>query len=198
VATADAARHSEALGILTLISWLCTVSLGAYMLATVVGRDGLRRQRTVRDGLPPGVLISHFSLALTALLIWVGYLATGWAALAWSAVGLLTPAFGLGICTVTLWTPYPGPGSEPADGKAAGSPGHRPARRLSDETLARALTDDVLASELVEDLLASMPSSTSPEAKRRRGPWTVVIPFGHGMAAVATFVLAVVTAAGAG
>jgi hypothetical protein len=105
--TGVASAQSKALGIVTLVAWLFTAGIGAYMLRTLVSRGGLRQQRAVRDGLSPAVLFGHFGLASTGLAAWVSYLATGWTALAWSAVGLLMPAIGLGICTVTLWTPYP-------------------------------------------------------------------------------------------
>ena len=189
------------LGVATLIMWLSTAGMGAYMLATVVGRDGLRKQRAVRDGLHPAVLVGHFSLALTGLVVWASYLATGWAALAWSAVGLLMPAFGLGLCTVILWTPYPGPHADPGGAGPAGGMLTQPAEDmlaggLTDEVLARALTDDVLASKLVDQVLASVPADPSQAVKKPRSYPSALIPFSHGIAAVATFVLAVVTAAG--
>ena len=187
------AHHSRTLAILTLITWLFTAGVGSYMFHTLASRGGLRRQRAVRDGLPPAALFGHFGLAITALLIWVSYLATGWIALAWTAVGLLMPAIGLGICTVTLWTPYPRfPAVASADPAASA---------LTDELLARALTDHVLAGQLVDEVLANVPADLSRAAgkravPKRRGPVAVLIPVGHGMAAVATFALAVVTAAG--
>lgn len=117
-----ASAQSRALGIATLVAWLCTAGIGAYMLGTLVSRGGLRQQRAVRDGLSPKVLFGHFGLAISGLATWASYLATGWEPLAWSAVGLLVLAIGLGICTVTLWTPYPhrpaaagaGPRTDPA------------------------------------------------------------------------------------
>jgi manganese efflux pump family protein len=207
VPTAAASARGGALGIVTLVTWLSTAGIGAYMFGTMAARGGLRQQRAVRDGLPPGVLFGHFGLAITGLVVWVGYLATGWAALAWSAVGLLMPAFGLGICTVILWTPYPAPPSAASGGPLAG-PGAGPAGgmlaspaedvltgRLTDEVLARALTDEVLARRLVEDVLARVAAGQSRSARRPRGHMAALVPFGHGLAAMATFVLAVVTAA---
>jgi hypothetical protein len=201
VPSAAVSAHGGALGIATLITWLFTASLGAYMLATVVGRGGLRKQRAVRDGLPPAVLVGHFSLAITGLVVWASYVATGWAALAWSAVGLLMPAFGLGVCTVTLWTPYPGPVPGPGGGGLAGGMLAEPAEdvltsRLTDEVFSRALTDDVLAGKLVDEVIASVPADPSRAVRKPRAHPAALIPFGHGIAAVATFLLAVVTAAG--
>jgi hypothetical protein len=209
VPTAAASEHSRALAIATLVTWLCTAGIGAYMLGTLIARGGLRQQRAVRGGLPPAVLFGHFGLAITGLAVWVSYLATGWAALAWSAVGLLMPAIGLGISTVTLWTPYPAAPGAAGAGRAAGpaAPGHAGgmpggpgedagASKVTDEILARALTDDVLASKLIDDVLASVPAGPSRAVRKPRYNRAAVIPVGHGIAAMATFVLAVVAAAG--
>jgi hypothetical protein len=108
------------------------------------------------------------------------------------------PAIGLGIATVTLWTPYPhlpDAGVGPTSGQLTGGV---VATALTDEVLATALTDDALAGQLVDQVIAS----ASRGAKRKPlsrpgGQVAVLIPLTHGMAAVATFALAVVTAASA-
>jgi manganese efflux pump family protein len=161
---AAVAATPGALGIATMFSWLFTAGVGTYMLRSVVAHGGLRKQRDVREGLPPAVLFGHFGLAIAGLVVWISYLAIGWDALAWVAVCLLMPAIGLGLCTVILWTPYP-----------------------------RALTDDVLAARLIDEVIASLPDPSRRARKPRVYP-SAIIPFGHGLGAVATFVLAVVTA----
>jgi hypothetical protein len=45
---------------------------------------------------------THFGLALTGLLAWISYLATGLAALAWTACGLLLTVASLGMALVFL------------------------------------------------------------------------------------------------
>lgn len=196
------------MGIVTLITWLVTAGIGAYMLRALIARGGLSQQRATRGALPPAVLFGHFGLALTGLVVWVSYLVTGWAALAWSAVGLLMPAIGLGISTVTLWTPYPGPppvrasplagqgGADPAAGRLAAPAEDALASRLSDEALASALADAVRTGELIDDLVARM--LAEPPRAVRKPAWHLraLVPVGHGVAAAATFLLAVLTAAG--
>lgn len=222
---------SGAMSILTLATWLLTMSIGAYMLRSVVRHGGLQRQRAIRGGLHPGVLVGHFSLAVTGFAVWVSFLGTGWDPLAWSAVILLMPTIGLGICTVTLWTPYPrspaaaasetgapgapGPGApapgapppgavgpapaagEPSGGLLPAPPAGAVRGRLTDAMLARAMTDEALAARLIDDVIASLPAE--PPGRRRKAPAypVAVIPFGHGLAALTTFALAVVTAIGA-
>ncbi len=122
MASAAPTAHVGALGLATLLSWIFTASLGAYMLRSLVRHGALRRQRSVREGLSPRVLYGHFSLALSGLVVWGAFLATGWDPLSWVAVALLAPAIGLGICTVTLWTPYPKSPAEQAHLDAPGRP----------------------------------------------------------------------------
>ena len=68
--------------------------------------------------------------------------------------------------------------------------------RLTDATLARALTDEVLAARLIDEVIASLPAESSARARKPRVYPAAIIPFGHGLAALATFVMAVVTAIG--
>ncbi len=67
---------------------------------------------------------------------------------------------------------------------------------LTDATLARALTDEVLAAQLIDEVIASLPAEAPTRARKPRVYPAAVIPFGHGLAALATFVMAVVTAIG--
>jgi hypothetical protein len=197
--------HDPALAIATLVCWAFTASLGALMLRSLIARDGLRRQLGVRGGLHPGVLVAHFSLALTGLVTWICYLVTAAEPVAWIAVGLLVPGIGMGITTVTLWTPYPHPAgiAQPAEE----SPGHGPPvpapptekavrGRLTDEALARTLADEALTRKLIDDMIASLPAEAAQEAKKPKSSSAGLIPIVHGLGAVVTFALAVVTAAG--
>jgi hypothetical protein len=196
-----------ALAVITLASWLLTASIGGFMFGTWLARGGLRQRRVTGTGPPPGVIFGHAGLAVTGLAVWAAYVATAWPALAWAAVGLLMPVIGLGISTVTLWTPYPVAGGGAARGPAgAGSTVEgvlaAPApdvltRRITDEMLARALTDPELASNLTDMVVASLAGQPAPARRRSRRHLAPLIPAGHGAAAVATFLLAVLTAAGA-
>ena len=116
----------------TLVSWLVTASLGAFMLRTWLARGGLTRERAKPGGLPPQLIFGHAAAALTGLLIWAAFLASGVRPLAWAAVGLLMVAVGLGLCTVTLWTPYParkpGRGASPRRPALPPRSGGRPGR----------------------------------------------------------------------
>lgn len=189
------------MGIAALVTWLLTAGLGAYMLHTWIARDGPRVTRAAGDRLPPVVVYGHASLALTGLAVWISYVASGLAALAWCGACLLMPVIGLGAAMVTVWTPYPVPGAG-APGTDVGGVLTAPAEdavagRLTDEVFARALTDEALAGRLTDEVLARVPADPSRPVRKHREHLAPLIPAGHGAAALTTFLLAVVTAVSA-
>jgi hypothetical protein len=180
----------------TLISWLVTVSLGGYMLHTWLARGGLRRERARPGGLPPPLIFGHAGLAISGLLIWAGYVATGTRALAWAAVGALLVTIGLGLCTVTLWTPYPA--RRPGERRDA-TPLDEPAMAVPDTaegTEGVAVETGSQAYQVTDEMIARLLEDPFPGPRRhpiRPNP-AVLVPVAHGFAAIATFVLAVTTA----
>jgi hypothetical protein len=169
----------------TLLCWLFTASLGAFMLHTWLKRGGLQRERAKQGGLPPQLIFCHAAAAVTGLLIWVAFLASAARPLAWAAVGLLMVAVGLGLCTVTLWTPYPA--HKPGERRAAATQdapqsGHQPGQQ----------PDFTVTDEMITQLMAN------PAPPRRPGPIrpnpAVLVPIAHGFAAIGTFLLAVMSA----
>jgi hypothetical protein len=190
----------------TLVSWLITASLGAFMLRTWLARGGLRRERAKSGGLPPQLIFGHATAAVGGLLIWAAFLASGARPLAWAAVGLLMAAIGLGLCTVTLWTPYPArkPGqpssSRPADpdsrsDQAAGQEGGIPAQWSPATAGSAQEAEDLLAVEVTDEMIARLLAEPARAARRRpvRVDPAVLVPVAHGFAAIGTFVLAVMS-----
>jgi hypothetical protein len=207
------------LGTAALCTWLFDAVSGLFMLGTWIARGGLHQQRTTGDRLAPRVVFAHFGIATTGLLVWTSFLLTRWVYLAWLAIGLLMLVIGLGISTVTLWTPFPAHRAEAAaatdpapaaDGPAAADPAEggpavgalaTPAEealtgRLTDEMLNRALTDEVLLGQFVDDVVAGVHAAAPRAGPGRSRNLATVIPAAHGIAAIATFLLAVLTAAG--
>jgi hypothetical protein len=203
-----AAGPSRTLALATLLTWMYDAASGGYMLRTWIVRGGLRRQRA-SDRLAPRVVFAHFGMASTGLLVWVSYLATRWIVLAWLAVGLLMVVIGLGVSTVTVWTPFPAHRAESGDAQGDPDEGHLDgddalappaegalAGALTDEMLNRALTDDVLLSQLVEDVVSQVRAGPPKATRNQRAHLTALIPASHGIAAITTMILAVLTAAG--
>ena len=177
----------------TLICWLLTASLGAFMLRTWLARGGLGRERARVGGLPPQLIFGHAGLALSGLLVWSGYVATGTRAVAWTAVGLLMVTIALGLCTVTLWTPYPArrPGERRApastDEPAVVVPDNPAGAADSPDPPDSLITDEMIAQLLAEPLGPGRPRPIRPNPE-------VLVPVAHGFAAISTFVLAVMAA----
>jgi hypothetical protein len=69
--------------------------------------------------------------------------------------------------------------------------------RLTDAMLTHALADEALTSKLIDELIAGLPAEAARQRKKKPKAYPVaVIPLGHGLGAMATFALAVVTAIG--
>ena len=170
------------MAIAAMIAWVLTASIGVYMLRTWVTRGGLRRQRATGAGVPPAVVFGHASAAVTGLLIWLGFIGTGLDLLAWLGVTVVAGAIALGVCTVTLWTPYP-VADEPgraAPPSAGGSGGSSP-------------RDNIFTDEMIASLLAD----PFPASRRPRLKLAGLVPVAHGFGALTTFMLAVLAAIGA-
>jgi hypothetical protein len=172
------------LGIAALIAWLLTASIGGYMLRTWIARGGLRRQRATGVGVPPAVVFGHASAALTGLTVWIGYLASGWDPVAWFGVLLIATAITLGICMVTLWTPYP-IRPDPKAGEETALTAVQGSSRSKGRPDAFTVTDEMIARLLSEPVRVR---------RRRRLPLLPLIPACHGFAAMATFLLATLAA----
>lgn len=159
-----------------LIAWLLTAGVGAYMLRTWVTSGGLRAQRATGVGVPPAVVFGHACAALTGLAVWVSYLTTGWIVLGWIGVTFIAIAVILGICTVTLWTPYPIAVPEAA-------PETAPVSR-----------EKPGAFEVTDEMIAGLLANPFPGRRRPKMRLVPLIPVGHGFGALATFMLATLAA----
>jgi hypothetical protein len=206
----------HALPFYALVSWLLTELLGAAMVRGWIAGGGMHaaRQRPARPGaMSVPVLAGHAGLNLAGLICWICFVLSGAVALALLALAFMAPAIGLGISTVTIWTPYPGgrrdtagsaePGSAESrsperstaePGSAESQPGGLPAqpRVVPEDELKRRLSDDELAAQLVEELLSR--SFAQPRARTGTWSWRPLVPLGHGVLAIVTFLLAVLAA----
>jgi hypothetical protein len=185
------------LAIAAVTAWVLTAGIGVYMLRTWVTRGGLRRQRATGVGVPPALVFGHAGTALTGLLIWAGFVKTSWDPLAWLGVGLVTTAIGLGVCTVTLWTPYPvvvlpggsGEVDPPQERGAWGAwgDGIPPGTGGSGGV-------DPPADTVTDEMIAGLLADPFPARRRPRLKLAAFVPVVHGFAALATFMLTVLAA----
>ncbi len=85
-----------------LISWVVTAG-GGFVLFTVWLRHGGMRQRQPDRQIRPPLILAHFGLAATGLVLWIVYLVTDSAALAWIAFAILAVVAGLGWTMFAIW-----------------------------------------------------------------------------------------------
>ena len=177
-------RLSIPVGLAALISWVLAAASGGALVLR-------RRARRPRRPLQP-VLVAHLSLALSGLAAWAAYLLTNWVALAWTALGVLLPVAGLGMATLILAIPDPGPDRVPL-----AAPGQPPSptspvsegSRLADAAAARRPTLSV------RDRTATpSPAGSRPEGRRRASRPPVLLIAAHGALATVTILLALLGA----
>jgi hypothetical protein len=89
-----------------LLAWLATAASGGWVLARwlLAGGSPLRRTKTAA---PPAVILGHAGAGALGLVLWTCFTLSGWAPLAWIALGLLAPVAGLGMGVLLLGLPGP-------------------------------------------------------------------------------------------
>jgi hypothetical protein len=87
--------------IAALIAWLVTALGGFVLLGRWVAGGGHRAGSGTR--LAPGLVFGHFVLAAAGLVLWIVYLVTNTAALAWTAFVVLLPVALLGFTMFARW-----------------------------------------------------------------------------------------------
>ena len=183
------------LGVATLIAWLLTMAAGGYLLLRFVLGGGLRRPLAAGDRTGPAVLLTHFGLASAGLLLWALYLATNWLAVAWVAVALLLPVIGFGMATLIVWTSGT---SRRSSGTSAAPPGTSAAPAGAPARTSPAGAPGQVQVAEVADRASPRRTRATAAPGRRPSRWlTVVIPIGHGLLAMTTILLALLTALGA-
>jgi hypothetical protein len=151
-----------------LITWLITALGGIYLLGTWLAHGGLRQQRPRTTRLPTPMIFGHGLLAATGLLVWIIYLAVGGSALAWIAFLILFPVALLGLTMFAHWL------------SAVRAPAARPAYAPAGATPAAS---------------GGMPAPEQAAVPAERHfPIPVVV--GHGLLAVTTLLLVLITAMG--
>ena len=196
-----AGRGSDvALGFAALGAWFLAAGSGSYMLGVWISHGGIHRLLTGGPRLQPVVTVGHVTLAAAGLMVWIVYLTTDEAALAWTAVGLLLPVAGLGMALVTLGSSgeHTGSGTASAGTASAGSG----SAGSGSAGVVGAVTAGTVAASTVAVGTATVATATAagpraaPAAAARRGV-PVLVVIGHGLLAAATVLLVLLAALGA-
>jgi hypothetical protein len=72
-----------------LIAWVVTAAGGFVLLAIWLSRGGMQQGREPGSRIRPPLILGHFLLAATGLVIWIIYVASDSDALAWIAFAIL-------------------------------------------------------------------------------------------------------------
>jgi hypothetical protein len=158
-----------------LIVWFVTALWGLYMLAVWLIENDATRKGSAASRLPLPVILAHVTFAVTGLVVWVAYLLLDRPVLAWTAVGILVAIALLGLSMFARWIPVYRMADEelsvPVGALPGGAPGATPGG------------------------LAGIGSLRELPAE---GSFPLLIVLAHGVFAVSTVVLVVLTALGVG
>jgi hypothetical protein len=86
-----------------LIAWVLTAGGGFVLLAIWLSRGGMRQGGEGGSRIRPPLILSHFLLAATGLVIWIIYLANDSDTLAWIAFVILAVVAVLGWTMFAIW-----------------------------------------------------------------------------------------------
>lgn len=118
------------MSIAALITWVITAGFGFFMLTRWISRGGLRPVGGTASHFSPPRVFTHLGLAAAGLVVWILYLLTDRALLAWIAFADLVLVALLGSLLVRQWA---------KDGRAAMSADTRTDARvdLAEQHIAR-------------------------------------------------------------
>jgi hypothetical protein len=86
-----------------LIAWVATAGGGFVLLAIWLSRGGMQQEREAGRRIRPPLILAHFLLAATGLVLWIIYVASDSDALAWVAFTLLAVVALLGWTMFAIW-----------------------------------------------------------------------------------------------
>jgi hypothetical protein len=86
-----------------LIAWVATAGGGFVLLTIWLSRGGMRQEREAGRRIRPPLILGHFLLAATGLVLWIVYVASDSDALAWVAFGILAVVALLGWTMFAIW-----------------------------------------------------------------------------------------------
>jgi hypothetical protein len=183
------------MSIFALVAWVITVFAGLFLLAIWLIEYDPEIQRAAATRLPVPVISSHAALALFGLIVWVSYLITGEDQFAYATLAILGAVVCLGVALAVRWVKVY---------RSTQAPPKRAASTRTPATLsaggAGASGGNVFdASPRQRNDPADVPARMGSELlvpPERHFPLPVVI--GHGLFALTTVVLVLLTVLGLG
>jgi uncharacterized membrane protein len=189
----------RAMSVFALIAWVITVLAGLFLLAIWLIEYDPDVQKAAATRLPVPVISSHATLAVCGLIVWVTYLITGEDKFAYATLAVLIGVVLLGVTMAIRWVKVY---------RTTGAPQKRAARAPAVPAPAGVGTSATInvfdaeprhnrdSASLNGSSSAVRASSTLLVPPERHFPLAVVI--GHGLFAVTTVVLVVLSVLGLG
>ena len=84
-----------------LITWVLTAGGGFVLFAIWLKNGGMAQQE--RGRIRPALILSHFALAATGLVLWIVYVASDSKGIAWVAFVLLLAVAAIGFTMLGIW-----------------------------------------------------------------------------------------------
>ena len=84
-----------------LVTWVITAGGGFVLLAIWLKNGGMAQRE--RGRIRPAIILTHFALAATGLVLWIIYLASDKSAIAWIAFALLLVVALIGFTMFGIW-----------------------------------------------------------------------------------------------
>jgi hypothetical protein len=181
-------ESQPAIRLAALAAWLAAAGAGGYLLTGWLTRDG--RRRVIRKpGISSGLPLAHATLAIAGLGIWIAFMATSTAALAFTDVGLTWGIAGLGMATLLTSGPEQRGSTTEAD-ELAPKAGMSTAAPLQAQVQAQQGGSSTQTAVLAE----AQGMSTTPFPSKA----PVLVIALHGVLAVTTILLVLLAAVGVG
>lgn len=84
-----------------LVTWVITAGGGFVLLAIWLKNGGMAQRESGR--IRPAIILTHFALAATGLVLWIIYLASDKSTIAWIAFALLLVVALIGFTMFGIW-----------------------------------------------------------------------------------------------
>lgn len=84
-----------------LVTWVITAGGGFVLLAIWLKNGGMAQ--TERGRIRPAIILTHFALAATGLVLWIIYIASDKSVIAWIAFALLLVVALIGFTMFGIW-----------------------------------------------------------------------------------------------
>lgn len=89
------------MSVAALITWVLTAGGGFVLLVLWLKNGGMAQREKGR--IRPAIILTHFALAATGLVLWIVYVANDSTTVAWVAFGLLLVVALIGFAMLGIW-----------------------------------------------------------------------------------------------